>query len=100
MDKSSKLPAGPGDPVFLPDLCGVPALFVVVVVSELVALLIFVGGTGLGPLFMDDLALMSLYTQWLGLSAAAALCFARKPLNGLDERSIAAISYLLVLAVI
>lgn len=33
-------------------------------------------------------------------SAAAALCFARKPLNGQDERSIAAISYLLVLAVI
>ncbi|MGR8918943.1 MAG: sensor histidine kinase [Gammaproteobacteria bacterium] len=85
--------------VFLPDLCGLTALFVVVVVSELVALIVIVATYGFGPRFLSELALLSLYTQWLGLSSAAALCIARRPLNGLDERSIAAISYALVLAV-
>lgn len=91
-------PAG-ANAVFLPDLCGVTALFVVVVVSELVALVVVVGGDGFGPRFVNDLALLSLYTQWLGLSSAAMLCFARKPLNGLNERAIATFSYLLILAV-
>lgn len=91
--------AAPAQPVFLPDLCGFTALFVVVVVSELVALIIVAGATGFGPGFFDELALLSLYTQWLGLSAAAALCLARRPLNGLDERAIAVLSYLLVLLV-
>ena len=85
--------------VFLPDLCGLTALFVVAVVSELVAVIVVVGGYGFGAAFIDELALMSLYTQWLGLSAAAALCLARRPLNGLDEWSIAALSYVIVLAV-
>jgi len=85
--------------VFLPDLCGLTALFVVAVVSELVAVIVVVGGYGFGAAFIDELALMSLYTQWLGLSAAAALCLARRPLNGLDEWSIAAPSYVIVLAV-
>lgn len=87
------------DAVFLPDLCGVTALFVVVVVSELVALVIVVASTGFGPAFVDDFALVSIYAQWLGLSSAAALCLARKPLSGLNERAIAAVSYLLVIAV-
>ena len=92
--------AAPAQPVFLPDLCGFTALFVVVVVSELVALIMVVGASGFGPGFFDELALLSLYTQWLGLSAAAALCLARRWLNGLDERAIAVLSYLLVLLVI
>ncbi len=90
---------GAGNAVFLPDLCGATALFVVVVVAELVALIIVVGSHGFGTAFFDELAVLSLYTQWVGLSSAAALCVARKPLNGLNERAIAVVSYLLVLAV-
>ncbi len=85
--------------VFLPDLCGVTALFVVAVVSELVALIVVVGGHGFGAGFVNELAILSLYTQWLGLSAAGALCLARKPLNGLNERAITVLSYMLVLGV-
>ena len=96
----TEIEAAPAQPVFLPDLCGFTALFVVVVVSELVALIMVVGASGFGPGFFDELALLSLYTQWLGLSAAAALCLARRWLNGLDERAIAVLSYLLVLLVI
>jgi two-component system sensor histidine kinase AlgZ len=43
---------------------------------------------------------MSMYAQWLGLSSAAALCLARKPLSRLNERAVAAFSYLLVIAVV
>ncbi|MCZ6773204.1 MAG: sensor histidine kinase [Proteobacteria bacterium] len=87
------------DTVFLPDLCGVTALFVVVVVGELVALVIVITGTGFSRAFFNELALVSFYTQWLGLSSAAVLCAARKPLNGFDERSISVICYLLILIV-
>ena len=45
----------------------------------------------------DEMALVSFYTQWLGLSSAAVLCAARKPPSGFDERSIAVICYLLIL---
>ena len=89
----------PADTVFLPDLCGVTALFVVVIVSELVALVIVITGTGFGTTFYDELALLSFYTQWLGLSSAAALCMSRRPLNGLKERDVAVLSYMLIIAV-
>lgn len=84
---------------FLPDLCGVPALFVVVLFGEFVALIIVISGTGFSSAFFDRLALVSMYTQGLALSSAAALCLARRPLNGLGERSVVTVSYLLVLAV-
>lgn len=95
IDPRTGLPAA----VFLPDLCGLTALFVVAVVSELVAVIVVVGGYGFGAAFINELALVSLYTQWLGLSAAAALCLARRPLNGLSEPTIALVSYVIVLAV-
>lgn len=85
--------------VFLPDLCGVNALLVVVVVSELAALVIVIAATGFGPRFIDDLVLVSFYAQWLGLSCSAALCLARKPLAGASERAIAILSYALILTV-
>lgn len=88
-----------GDAVFLPDLCGFTALFVVVVVAALVALIIAIAGHGLGPGFADAIALLIVYTEWLGLSAAAVLCIARRPLNGRGERTVAIASYLLVIGV-
>ena len=87
------------DAVFLPDLCGVQSLFVVVISSELVAFIIVIARHGFGAAFVDELALLSIYTQWLGLSSAGALCLARRPLAGCSERTIAVASFLLVLAV-
>lgn len=92
-------PEGHGENVFLPDLCGVPALFVVVLCGEFVALIIVISGTGFAAGFFDDLALVSMYTQGLALSSAAALCLARRPLNALGERGAVVVSYALVLAV-
>lgn len=84
---------------FLPDLCGVNALFVVVIVSELVAVIIVIAATGFSGALPDDLALLSMYAQWLGLSCAAVLCLARRQLNGLGERRGAVLSYALIIAV-
>ena len=85
--------------VFVPDLCGVQALFVVVISSELVALITCIARQGFGPDFIDELALLSIYTQWLGLSSSAMLCLARRPLRGCSERTIAIVSFILVVAV-
>lgn len=87
------------DAVFLPDLCGVHALFVVVISSELAAFIIIIARHGFGPSFVDELALLSMYSQWLALSSAGALCLARRPLAGRSERSIAIASFLLVVAI-
>jgi len=66
MTKTAKALPQPPPAVFLPDLCGFTALFLVAVVSELVAVIIVVGSHGFVRGFIDELALLSLYTQWLG----------------------------------
>ena len=85
--------------VFLPDLCGLTALFVVVVVSELVALIVVVSGHGIGRSFIDELALMSLYTQWIGLSAAGTLCLIRRYLNRMQPQVVVPLSYSIIVLV-
>jgi len=88
-----------GDSVFVPNLCGVESILVIVLLCELAALIIVIAGSGFGARFVDDLALMSIYTQWLGLTAAASLCWARKLLLGRAERTVAITSFALVLLV-
>jgi len=56
---------------FLPDLCGVRALFGVVVIGELLAVILTLVGSGIAADALDRLSLISLFTQWVGLSAAA-----------------------------
>lgn len=85
--------------VFLPDLCGLTALFVVAVVSELVALIVVVSGHGIGRSFIDELALMSLYTQWIGLSAAGTLCLTRRYLNRMQPQVVVPLSYSIIVLV-
>lgn len=85
---------------FLPDLCGMRALFAIVIIGELLAFVLTLARSGVGPNAVADLALISFYTQWVGLSAAAALCLARRALSRIPEVYAAVLSYLLVLLVI
>ena len=85
---------------FLPDLCGTRALFVVVMVSELLVFVLVVADIGLTLAALPDLALLSLYVQLLTLSAAAILCLARPYLGRLPPARGAALGYLLVLLVL
>lgn len=85
---------------FLPDLCGVRPLFAVVIIGELLVFMLVVARAGFGDIALHELALLSLYVQWIGMSAAAALCLARRWLSRRTERQAAALSYLLVMAVV
>ncbi|QCF27365.1 sensor histidine kinase [Hydrocarboniclastica marina] len=68
---------------FIPDLCRVRAVFLVLVTTELVAILFaLVRGTE-GWLDWDYLGLVSLFGQWTVLSSSALVCLMRNRLNKL-----------------
>ena len=94
--------AGPmttGDDFFLPDLCRVQAIFFLVLVGELLAVVLTLVAGGLLPFDWTGFALISLFVQWVILLSAALLCQSRPWLRRLPLPQAAAISYLLVLAV-
>lgn len=95
---AASLPSADGA-VFLPDLCSPRSLFVVVITSELAALMVIIARNGFAPGFADQLALLSIYAQWLGLSTAATLCLARRWLAGRSEQVVALTCFALVLLV-
>jgi len=85
---------------FLPDMCGVRALFGVVIVGELLAIALTLSGSEPGAAALDRFSLLSLFIQWVGLSAAAALCLLRDLIGRLPETLAAVASYLLILFVV
>ncbi len=85
---------------FLPDLCGVRALFGVVIIGELLAVVLTLVGSGIAANMLDRLSLISLFIQWIGLSAAAALCLLRHWIGRLPETLSALASYLVILLVV
>lgn len=82
---------------FLPDFCRLPGVFLVVIICELIAIILT-----LSPLHPADdrwhnLSLISLFTQWLGLSSAALVCLLRKPLELRTAAQAGVILYLLLM---
>lgn len=61
---------------FLPDLCEPKIVLAVVLISELLALVLTLGRAGGAP-FLNELAKVSMFVQWQGLSGAAVLCYTR-----------------------
>ena len=61
----------------LPDFCAASAVLVVVLISELVAVVLTLARAGIGYAvpFWVDLARNSLFMLWIGLSSAAVLCY-------------------------
>ncbi|MEW6645975.1 MAG: sensor histidine kinase [Pseudomonadota bacterium] len=88
------------DNFFLPDFCGLQAVFAVVVLSEIFAFILTLAQLGRGVEMWDTLALTSLFMQWAGLTGAAVLCTGRRWLVRLGDRSAALVSYGLLLLVI
>ena len=88
----------PGE-FFLPDFCSAPVVLVVILIAELTAFVFTIArhlpGDGM-PLWLD-LARVSLLLQWIGLTSAAVLCVARKPLARMPLRRAAVASYMLLL---
>ena len=86
------------DDSVLPNFCSLPAVFAVVVAAELLAFLLALLG-GFAE-FWGHLARLSLFLQWVGLTAALALCLLRRPLARLGELPATWLAYGVVLAVV
>jgi two-component system, LytTR family, sensor histidine kinase AlgZ len=87
----------PPSEIFIPDLCGIRAVFVLVVIAQLLAFLLTFARAGFNYPALYELALLSWYVQSVGLSAATVLCLARGWLKRLPEPSVAILSYGLIL---
>lgn len=101
VDKITQRNAGEIDTLFLPDLCGMRMVFVVVMIAELFAIVL-----ALAPMrisfegYWYSLAMISLFVQWTALSSSAVLCLVRPWLVGLSNRQVAMTSFGLVLLIV
>ena len=84
---------------FLPDFCGTRIVFVVIILAELLAIILSLAQSVGTSDSLYDLAVYSLFIQWVALSCVAVLCLARKWLDRLDDLWLATASYLLTLLV-
>jgi two-component system sensor histidine kinase AlgZ len=69
------------DAFYLPDFCATRMVFAVVLIAELVAVTLALARPD-AP-FLTELARISLFLQWLGLTNAALLCYSRRWLAAL-----------------
>ncbi len=63
------------DDFFIPDLCATRMVFAIVLVAELIALTLSLARPAAD--FLTELARVSLFLQWLGLTSAALVCYTR-----------------------
>jgi len=87
------------DSSFLPEFCGIGMVFPVVVIGELLAFLLVLAASGERVDPWSDLALISLFIQWVGLSSLAVLCISRRALSRLTDSLAGVICYVLILLV-
>jgi two-component system sensor histidine kinase AlgZ len=88
------------DAFYIPDFCATRMVFAVVLIAELVALTLALARPN-AP-FLTELARISLFLQWLGLTNAALLCYSRRWLAKLTvpRSSIAAFTLIIVNTVV
>ena len=85
---------------FLPDFCGLNSVFAVVILAQLFAFILTLAGHPQSRDLWYDLALISLFMQWVGLSCAAVLCACRPWLSRLSDGMAGAVGYLLLMLTI
>jgi two-component system, LytTR family, sensor histidine kinase AlgZ len=84
---------------FLPNFCSVDALFIVVLSAELLAIILSLALPVNSRDILFDLAMNSLFIQWISLSCVGILCILRSYFASLSEKRAATISYLIILLV-
>ena len=84
------------DDYFLPDFCAARMVLAVVLISELLAVTVALARSPATD-FLIELARISLFVQWLGLTSAAVLCYARKRLVSYSVAAASAIILALLL---
>src|SRR5688572_21351041 len=97
---STRAPDSKLDTFFLPDFCATRMVFAVVLIAELVAVTLALARPD-AP-FLTELARISLFLQWLGLTNAALLCYSRRWLAALTvpQSSIAMFALILLNTVV
>ncbi len=83
----------------LPDFCDVRVLFILVLLTELLALVLSMAVPGNLYRFWDYLAFVSMLMQWIALVNAALLCPLRQPLNRMTDSIAIALIFSIMLSV-
>jgi two-component system sensor histidine kinase AlgZ len=83
------------DPFYIPDFCAPRMVFAVVLIAELVAVTLALARPN-AP-FLTELAGISMFLQWLGLTNAALLCYSRRWLARLTVPQSSAAAFTLIL---
>lgn len=86
-------------PSFLPDFCNARVIFLVVLMAELLAFILTLASNEGKQDTWLDLALNSLFIQWIALGNVVVLCLARSTLQSLQPNVAALGSYGLSLAI-
>ncbi len=89
--------AGRGGAYYLPDFCEPRMVFAVVLISALVALTLALARPTELP-FLSELARISLFVVWVGLTSAALLCYTRGLAARLDAGAAAGATFAMLLA--
>jgi two-component system, LytTR family, sensor histidine kinase AlgZ len=84
---------------FLPNFCSAEALFIVVLSSELLAMVLTLARSLYTEDLLFNLAMNSLFIQWIALTCVGLLCLFRRFIASLTEKQAATVSYLLILVV-
>lgn len=85
------------DDFFLPDLCAIQSVFILILVAELLAIVLVLASGPLYPFDWSNLAFTSLFSQWVMLSSAGLLCVSRGKLRQMTRAWAAFCSYGLIL---
>ncbi|MEX2516812.1 MAG: histidine kinase [Gammaproteobacteria bacterium] len=84
---------------FLPDFCSVRMAVAVILIAELLAIVLTLTHPGNSTERFEQLALNSLFVQWVALMCTAVLCLLRQPLNRLPDIWSALLSYCTMLVI-
>src|SRR5262249_16291129 len=84
--------------LYLPDFCTSRAALVLILIVELTAFVLALARES--PHFSPDLARPSLYLLWVGITGAAVLCLAKKPLARLSVARGSAVVFVIIAAVV
>lgn len=82
---------------FIPDFCNGHNVFLVILGSELLALILALAPGFSGEGFWTRLALVSLFVQWVALGSVSVFCYAKDKLAALNSRQSAIFVYSTIL---
>ncbi len=84
---------------FLPDFCRTPAVFGLLLISQIVALLLLLASSSDDLILGPRIVVVSLYLHWISLLSAAALCWLRTRLAGRSHSTVAGVAFAVLMII-